>query len=256
MSKIDIFKYLFLFGKIKGINTDHMYFIQALIGIYLIFPVLYQSFKTADGRKCLMIFCICIFIFSYGINATDFVFTSIMKDNKISFSGLNEISLFGRHSNWLLFFILGAFIHNKRDEIGKIKGIRCISFLGIILSLTGLIFIKYTINSTFKWEGIYLVNGYGRLCTFIMSISTFIFIQNLSIKNKYIDKIINGIGGSTLGIYYMHIPILSLFNKYLYKLISVRGVTINLIKTTTVIFIAWGFIRIIKKIPFLKKVLI
>lgn len=256
LTKIDILEYLFLFGRIKGINTDHMYFIEALLGIYLIFPVLYQSFKNEEGKKSLIILCICLFVFAYGINASNFLFKLIGKGNDLSISGVKAISLFGQYAHFLLFFILGAFLHSQKHKIEKIKKIRIISFVGIILGLLGLVFIKYTLNHTFRWEGIYLEKGYGRFCTFIMSISTFVFVQNIFIKNKYIDKIINEIGGSTLGIYYMHVPLLVIFNKYLYGLIKLKGVTVNIIKTIVIILISYGLTKIIKKISVLKKMVI
>ena len=80
-AKSQIFKYIFCFGDIKGVNTGHLYFITALISCYLIFPVLYQSYKIKEGKKSLFIFCVILFVLIYGINAINFI-TSIILENK------------------------------------------------------------------------------------------------------------------------------------------------------------------------------
>lgn len=250
ISRNTIFKYIFLFGNIAGVNTGHLYFIEALIGIYLIFPLLYINFKNEDGKKFLIILCIILFVFTYGINATDFLTKLVTETDNFSIKGLSAISVFGKYANFLLFFILGAFLHSKSEKIAKIKRVRIISFIVIILSLVSLIFVKYTINNTIRWEGIYLKNGYERLSTFIMAIATFIFIQNIHIKNKHLQTIINEIGTCTLGIYYTHIPILQIFSKYIYIyiLIDYRGFTMNILKTIITILIGYCLTKIMRKI--------
>ena len=81
-------------------------------------------------------------------------------------------------------------------------------------------------------------------------------LRNSSIKNKYLSKVFTEIGSSTLGIYYIHIPILTLFSIYLYRYIYFKGVFINTIKSILVILISYVIIRIIRKIPILKKIVI
>lgn len=254
VAKSEILKYTLFFGQLKGVNTGHLYFIEALIGCYLVFPVLYQCYKTKEGKKCLIILCIVIFLLVYGVNAINFGLKLVIGSDKLSIAGIRNILLFGGNAHYLLFFILGAFLNEEKDRIQAIKGIKWICASIIIISLVGLALIKYSTNQTFKWQGILLTNGYSRLSTFTMSIAVFIFFQGINIKNKYLDKVINEIGYNTLSIYYMHVPILTILCKYVYRYITFRGVTINLLKTVIVIFIIYIITFVLKKIPLIKRI--
>ena len=257
VSKFDLLKYIFLFGNLKNINTDHFYFIKALLAIYIIFPIIHCSFNDEkNGKKNLGIILIFIIIFTYGINIIEFIVKYIIKDNRMTFTEIKDVFLFGKYAIFLLFFVLGGYIHFYREKIEKIKHRKLICILAICISLILLAVSKYIINGTFQWKGIYLQNGYDNIATCILSIAFFILVQNLSIKNKYLSKVFTEIGSSTLGIYYIHIPILTLFSIYLYRYIYFKGVFINTIKSILVILISYVIIRIIRKIPILKKIVI
>lgn len=256
VSKFDLLKYIFLFGNLKNINTDHFYFIKALLAIYIIFPIIHCSFhEEKNGKKYLGIIAIVIFLFTYGINTLEFIGKYLVKDNRLVFNELKDVFLFGRYAAFLLFFILGGYIHFYKEKLNEIKYKKtiCIALIGIGLIL--LVLSKYIINGTFQWKGIYLQNGYDNFGTFMLSIAFFILIQNVSVKNKYLSKVVTEIGSSTLGIYYIHIPVLTIFNIYLYKYISFKGVFANTIKTILVILISYVLIRIIRKIPVIKKII-
>lgn len=90
--------------------------------------------------------------------------------------------------------------------------------------------------------------------TFTMSIATFVLFQGINIKNKYICKITNDVGYNTLSIFYMHIPILMIFIKYMYKYIKIQVVAVNFLKTIIVIFIIYIITIILKKIPIIRKI--
>lgn len=252
-AKSEIFKYIFCFKTIKGVNTGHLYFIEALISCYLIFPIFYNNYKTKEGKKCLAIFAVIIFCLTYGVNIVNFITKVILQSNKLDISGIRNILPFSNYAHYLVLFIIGGFLHEYREKIQNIKYIKILSVVLLIICLIGLSLIRYTDTKTFKWNGALLSNGYGRLCTFIMSISMFILIQGTEIKNRFVNKIVNIMGYSTLGIFYMHVPVLSICSQYLYRYIHARGVLINVLKSIVVIFVVELIIVILKKIPILKK---
>ena len=254
-AKSQIFKYIFCFGDIKGVNTGHLYFITALISCYLIFPVLYQSYKTKEGKKCLFIFCVILFVLIYGINAINFITSILLENNKLDLSGLKSIIPFNEYSQYLLFFIIGGFLDCYKEKIQGCKYIKIITGILIIISLVGLAMIRYNKTKTFQWNGELLTNGYGRMCTFIMSISVFVFFQGINIENRIVKKVVDIIGYNTLSIFYMHIPILSILSQYVFKYITFRGVWVNILKTIIVIAIIELITIVLKRIPIIKKIL-
>ena len=254
VSKVDILKYIFLFQNLTPINVSHFYFIEIILSIYLIFPIIHICFNgNADGRKALFMMTIIIFLFTYFINAVSFLGEYVIEDKRISIEGLSNVFLFGKYARFLLLFILGGFLHLYKDRIQSIKGITFICILTIIISLGMLVLSKYLMYGTFEWRGIYIQGGYDKISTFAMSVAFFIVMQNRIIKNKMFSKIIEEIGTSTLGIFYLHIPILVILNQYVYNMIAYKGVIMNLLKTIIVIIVSYMIIRILRKIPILKK---
>lgn len=254
-NKSMVFKYLFCFGNLKGVYIGHFYFIEALLSCYLIFPVLYQSYQTKEGKKCLITFGIIIFLLVYGINAINFVTKLIIQSDKLNISGLKVILPFNGYAQYMLFFIIGGFLHTYREKIQNIKHIKIISTSIVLISLIGLAMIRYTDTKTFQWNWVLLSNGYGRMCTLVMSIALFILLQNTEIKNKIFKKCIDAVGYNTLSIFYIHMPILAILNKYVYEHITVRGVTVNILKTVFVIAIIQCVSILLKKIPIVNKIL-
>lgn len=194
-----------------------------------------------------------IFAFTYIISAMDFCGKFIIENKKILFDSIKNAYIFGTYGKFLIYFILGGFLHLYRDKLHKVKKINILCIITIIVSIAMLVLEKYIMNGIFEWKGIYLQNGYDKIATFSMTIATFILLQNVKINNKFITKIFDEVGTSTLGIFYMHVPLLVICNKYLYSYITCRGVIINIIKTICIIIICYIISKILKKVPMIRK---
>lgn len=255
VSKVEIIKYLFFFGNLSPINISHFYFIEAMLAIYIIFPIIHMCFNNKEcGKKYLLIMVAFMFAFTYVISAMDFFGKFIIENKIIAFDGIKNAFIFGTYGKFLIYFILGGFLHVYKDKIHSIKRVNLLCIVSIIISIVMLVLAKYVMSGTFEWKGIYLQNGYDKLATFAMSISTFIILQNIKIKNKILSKVFDEIGTSTLGIFYIHIPLLVICNKYLYEHITYRGVIPNIIKTIVVIITCYIIVKVLKKIPVVKKI--
>lgn len=46
VGKIDVLKYLLFFGNLLPINTNHFYFIEAMLAIYTVFPIIHMCFNN------------------------------------------------------------------------------------------------------------------------------------------------------------------------------------------------------------------
>ena len=110
--------------------------------------------------------------------------------------------------------------------------------------------IKRYWNGTFEWKGIYLTNGYKWISTMLLSVGIFILFQGICINVKIINKLLSEIGTNTIGIFYLHVLILSLIKK---EAIIYRGTLINIVKTLMVIIICYTIAKAVKKIPILRK---
>ena len=254
ISKINIIKYVFFFQNLAPIDVGHFYFIEIVLSIYLIFPVIHICFNgNMDGKKVLFILMIIIFLFTYCINAISFLGNYILEDKRVTIEGFGNIFLFGKYARFLLLFILGGFLHLYKEKIKKQKRITLLCVITMIVSLGVLVLAKYVMYGTFSWQGIYIQGGYDKISTFTMSVAFFIWMQNVTINNKVFNKIIEEIGTNTLGVFYLHIPILLILNQFVYPLITYRGAIANILKTVIVLLISYIIIRILRKIPILRR---
>lgn len=154
----------------------------------------------------------------------------------------------------IFYFVLGAFLLEYRQMIHiKIK-----KNMPIILFVIGfmLLFIaKYKETGSFRWNNIYISNGYNRISTLIMSVGLYLCFDFYCDIKLGLGKLI---GQSTMGIYYMHYIILAVFDKYLYPGIGIEyySTIANSLKTIIITFICIVLTIIIKKIPFIKKMVV
>ena len=118
-----------------------------------------------------------------------------------------------------------------------------------------LFIVKYKETGSFRWNNIYIYNGYNRISTLIMSVGLYLCFDFYCDIKLGLGKLI---GQSTMGIYYMHYIILAVFDKYLYHGIGIEyySTIANSLKTIIITFICIVLTIIIKKIPFIKKMVV
>ena len=128
----------------------------------------------------------------------------------------------------------------------------CFPILTIIIGTLGLVFVKHYETGTFTWNNTYLTNGYSRLMTAVLSLGLYLLIQNLPVKKvgRFLAK---WFGTNTMGIYYLHMPLLVFFQvnlgPYFEEYYSFGA---NILKTFVALLICTGITLVLKRIPGLK----
>lgn len=157
----------------------------------------------------------------------------------------------------LFYFVLGAFLFRYKDKIKdffiKYKYRRYIPLLLIILGLSGLMTIKFYFTGSFYWNNIYIEKGYHWVSTAILALGMYLFIQNKSLTKIEIFMA-HHIGTNTMGIYYLHWPMLAAYWKYLNNyFIDYYSVRLNIIKTCIITALCLAIITPLKRIPVVKE---
>lgn len=178
-------------------------------------------------------------------------------------TGINQLTIslervfpFGRYTNMLFFFITGGFLLSFREKIKDFLDSRHLTILlpliMIIIGTFGLVFIKYCDTGTFAWDNTYLTNGYSRLMTVILSFGLYLLIQNFP-DTKAGSFLAKWIGTNTMGIYYLHMPLLAFLHVNLGTYFTeYYTVGLNIVKTFIVLLFCTGVTIVLKKIPVLK----
>ncbi len=259
-SKVELLQYIFMTGTISGVDTGPMWFMYAYILVLIFFPVsrfLYAGGK--EGRQVLKFILAVLFVCSFVVTAGNFFFENL---SRITGCNLMQISIssmipFGSYTNMLFFFIAGAFLFGYRDQIKAYMEKRhCCFWLPaamIVVGTAGLVFVKYCSTGSVTWGSVYLTSGYSRLMTVILSVGIYLFFQNRPVRKagKFIARVI---GTRTMGIYYLHMPLLALaqikFSQYYEEYYSFG---LNVLKTIIAVLICILITAILEKIPIVRE---
>lgn len=250
-----IFLTIFSNYNLPGIPTEHLWFLYALIKLYLIVPFISIFIEKYDNSlKYIILVC---FLLSFGIESISFLNIVLNKFYSISIIDINYINLSYNPLTIcrdITYFLLGYYLHKKYYK-QKLSN-RSIIFL-ILLFLFGLgllIFARY-VQTDMLITGAYvrIKNDYSKIGTLIMSIS--LFVMATYIPNKKV-KIINFLGKRTLNIYLIHMIICKLLVMYVAPVLKIYGSKGNIIKTFLVLLISIIVTELLKKIKIVNKLLL
>ena len=255
----EILLYLFTANNLKGVPTEHFWFLYALIKIYIIYPFVYMAMKK--DRKYLIIILVLCVTFSFGIDMLNK--TSIFLNNKfgmpkISFNTFKDTyNPIGSNTQYLSFFILGYLIHTKFYDNKKISiKNSMILMLTAIIGIGLIFFTRYIqVGSFFDGQYTRIDNDYSNIGNLILCITIFTFFSIVEFNNEIFNKIVCFIGSRTINIYYIHMLVLSFASEIHKNLIKYNGAKVNLLRTLIVFTICIVITEILKLIKPVKKLL-
>lgn len=209
--KVAFLQYL-LFGNLDGIMLGHFWFLNALIMLYLIYPLLKVCFDNETGRQCLRAIWIMAAIFTVGTNACDTllqVMSYFFGTAQLSLaSSLSQINPFGAYGYTLLYFIGGGVLHDTA-RIKWTMGNRKLDhpkFLLLSFFIVGWI-ILFAIQRFQNISSGVVFNveaGYWNIATVVMTFSAFLLFKDMRFRHSSPRSLFKLIGDNTLGIYLLH----------------------------------------------------
>lgn len=206
----------------------HLWFIYALIGVYLTVPIIRQWIKRASQKEILYFIIIWIITLVIGIPGLDVYFPKI---DFVYFSG------------FIGYFVLGYYL-SKFKSIGKCTAVLFI-FLGLIITIYGTYF--YTIKTS-KFFGYFY--EYLNLNTLLVSSGLFIILHKKKIFNKKMKSSISILSKCSFGIYLIHPLILRLFRLNSFDVYMFSPIISIVIISLSCFIISYVIIFCIKKIKF------
>lgn len=240
--------YSILTTNINDPYTGILWFLQNLLVLYLIYPILKNIHDT--NKKIYNYFFIIVAIFTVGLDFVNSIFNSINLLWKNEYTAwINMfLSIYNPISNgyFILFFMLGGYIFEYKDLLKKhsVK-IYIVSIIGFIIAVIYGIVISKMQHSFYSWN--FLYNS-----IFLIPIIVSIFTACFNFKNKNIfTKCLCMIGKKSMGIYLLHIILTNILGKFIF-FDSLHETFIF----SFLILIACFFLTIlIDKIPYLNKII-
>lgn len=229
--------------------VNHLWFLHAMLVIYLVYPMLKAIFDTNIKYTYLFLGFLIVTIFGNNfLNICYNIFRYIHTGKTseiISVNFLSFLNIFADDYFYVLvYFILGGILYRNKskikDSISKFKVMILLVMILLIYYLINTMLLKVTnCNYDMVW------NGYKNVFTLLLSTCISILAQISEIKNC---KLITFIGTNTFGIFVLHWIIGFVLQDYM--------LSINLILRMICIIMIACFCSLIsnvaKHIPFIK----
>lgn len=255
----EVVHYTFLFADLKDNNAGILNFMMSYLNAMLIYPITFRLFKNGKEGKTLVAYCMgLLFINGIGIHSFDFLRDYIFKGAIISTYNINTISRvfpFVNSSGMLFYFLLGAFLHEYKDSIKERIAVPYMGFWLVLLGLIGILVEKYFETGSFAYSSVKFKLGYSSIATMVLSIGVYMIFLSAN-PTSWPNRALQFIGKYTMGIYYMHLPVLVLFvNSPLFGIMApYKSFLLNCAKTVAVCAICLAATLLFRKIPLLKKI--
>lgn len=261
LTESEIIKY-FLFGQsIGSLTVGLIWFIHALVAIYIIFPALYFCKKDdQQGKKVLWLIVIALLVLNYAVFdiGTILACFDITEYDMTFLNRLSPINGNENIANMLACFIVGGLLHDERfnqSDKTLLKRITTNKIMPVIAFCVGYVLMmlqKYVYDGVWQWNGVRYQYGYQHLAVFISAVALFIFFLAFEFNDErcvLLKKFLSSIAGRTLGIFYVHWIVCMHLEAY-FTDFSFYG---NMVRTSIILVIAYVISYVLSKIPCIKK---
>ncbi len=251
----DVLRYLFLFGEIGSVRTGAMWYIEAYIEMLLILPITHFLFsKGKEGRKILLFMLIVLGFSSFVVSSLKYATNGVFDLTELT--GLVPL---GEYKNMMFWFILGAFVleyeKETRDFICAKVWRKFLPAIVFLLGLLGLLLFKFRITGAFTYDHVYLDDGFNLISSLLLGLGMY-FIFSTRKNGRFSQFMGRVVGKETLGIFYLHVPVLVAYGRLCEKFIPnytrYYSFLLTVVQTIIVLVICIGVSKLMKKIPVVK----
>lgn len=206
----------------------HLWFVYALIGVYLITPILRKWIKNASQNEILYVLIIWVITLIIGIPGFKHFFPKV---NLSYFSG------------FIGYFILGYYL---KQFIGKKKAFAVVSFaFGTVITIVGTY--VFTIKNSVFYHYFY---EYLNLNTLLVALGVFLLFNKMQVSNERLKPILLKLNQTCFGIYLIHPLVLKIFILIGFNVYMLSPVISILIISLSCFLLSFLIIYWLKKLKF------
>lgn len=188
---------------------NHLWFLRALIMIYLLHPVIKPAFDNASDPRALYLILGVAFVFSFGQCAFDNVMDVVRAVTGRNIYGGDRIGLdfgvnpFGGYFYSLVYYIAGGLM--VRHGTGWCRGVsRRLMIMSFVLSWA--LLFGYGLMKSRLVSAVFdtVFPCFFTVMALAMSVACFAWLSTTGITGRRAGRIIKAVGSGTLGIYLVH----------------------------------------------------
>lgn len=230
------------FGEFEGVNLSHMWFIYALVIVYLLMPFIKALFDRMEQKdNYLTAFLVLMCILCFATKSWITIVKIIPALGGIELENIRNFLPFdGMYGPMLCYFILGGMMHKRREKVKNISNE--ILILCFAVSATFL-YVKWYVESKtqgYTYDNVFF--GYDCTAGLVMTVSLFLFIMKKEEKMQSlgigVKRIIAFIGRNTMNVYYIHWILGFTLLPVIYEKVGVYdGILLNLVKAISLVVV-------------------
>lgn len=249
-----LLSYLLFFQNIEGVSTSHFWFMDALLTVMLTAPVLKYCRDT--NRRLILYLMALLLLFNQLLadgNLVLAIAARLIGKPAPDISQFAEISPFSlRYSNYMLYYLLGTELAERKESISR-KAAGWMACGGLL----GLLVIKYLQSGTFRWQELHITSGYYWISTMLLACGCYLLVCTLPVSDYApLSVFAKTAGTSTLGIFYLHTPLITLLTPALfYRLAPWNGWIINMAESLLIVIISCIIVWCGRRIPIIRRLL-
>ena len=255
-----IVSYYFTAAKIGDLPTAHMWFMYALLAIYILFPMLKMAYEGGLRKYIVALIVLGLITIPLMVDfdwLMSFVF--YLTDGGISVESrfsdtVATLYPFGTWGMYLIFFLMGPFVwrwvSSSIDRYGRLK-VFAASLVGMVLFVAIALLQDFVYQGSFTWSGLVLPDQYKHIVTVGVACSLIALCASIPLKKGFTEGIFILVSKNTLTVYYAHLPLLWLFARY----VSIpQGFLWSIVQTFGVVVVSVLLGEVMKRIPGLRRV--
>lgn len=245
------------FGEFQEINLSHMWFIYALIIVYLLYPFIKRFMDGTKEEQRYVYFCLAVmFVLCFFTKTWTTVVKVIPFLGGIELENMrNFLGFEGMYGPMLFYFILGGILFRKRETLIK-KGM-CFAIPGFALGAVG-VYVKWYYESkaiAATYDNVFW--GYDCVSGMLLVVAVYVFVlcmeEKLNDLPEVIKKGIYFIGRNTMGVYYLHWIIgMTVLPVVYVKVLDKSGLMLNFVKALVLVLVCSIISELMGRIPVVK----
>ncbi len=238
-----------------SVSTSHLWFVQMLIAVYLIVPLIRAAFDSRDEQiQKGLLFCLgALCVFAFLLQDIAHVRAAVPGLRSLDLSCFEIVNPFrGSYGAMVVYFVLGGMLHRAHDRMLRVPGVLCAA---LVLGGSIALFAEWYLV-TIRTEAIYdiVYGGYSCLPTLAMAAGVFIgaakLDNHLRLSAGRLGGVLSLIGRNTLAVYYLH----WILGLTVLTLVHVPGsFPVNLLKAAVMVLTGAVMGEGIRRIPLLRR---
>ena len=223
------------------IPTEHFWFMYALIGIYLLFPLV----KTLYDWHREIIRYLAVLLFAYVFALTELNHAAALAGSALQLNILDAGAFrsatfpLAQGADLLLYFLLGGALHRvfykEKETTGKwwvLPGVACCAFALLLLQ-------RFLQQGSLRGEWVPLVDDYQRIGTLILSVCIYLIIMKIEqLQLPAADRAVCFVSQRTMNIYAVHMLFCLFYVRNILPVFSSTRVLVHVLRTLGILIVS------------------